>query len=32
MIHIITGLNTGGAETMLYKLLTKADRTAFTLK
>lgn len=29
ILHIITGLNTGGAETMLYKLLTKADRTAF---
>ena len=29
LLHIITGLNTGGAESMLYKLLTKTDRTAF---
>lgn len=27
--HIITGLNVGGAETMLYKLLSHTDRTAF---
>ncbi|HWR73723.1 MAG TPA: glycosyltransferase [Nitrospirota bacterium] len=27
--HIITGLNTGGAESMLYKLLSRADRTRF---
>ena len=27
--HIITGLNTGGAETMLYKLLSGMDREAF---
>ena len=27
--HIITGLNTGGAETMLYKLLSNIDRTKF---
>jgi len=28
-MHIITGLNTGGAETMLYKLLSNIDRTKF---
>src|SRR5438045_9500961 len=27
--HIITGLNTGGAETMLYKLLSGTDRARF---
>ena len=27
--HIITGLNTGGAETMLYKLLSRMDRARF---
>jgi glycosyltransferase involved in cell wall biosynthesis len=27
--HVITGLNTGGAETMLYKLLNRMDRTRF---
>jgi hypothetical protein len=27
--HIITGLNTGGAETMLYKLLSRMDRAKF---
>ena len=27
--HVITGLNTGGAETMLYKLLSRMDRTKF---
>ena len=27
--HIITGLNTGGAETMLYKLLGRMDRVRF---
>jgi glycosyltransferase involved in cell wall biosynthesis len=27
--HIITGLNTGGAETMLYKLLSRTDRARF---
>lgn len=32
IIHIITGLNTGGAETMLYKLLSNIDRTKFELK
>ena len=30
--HIITGLNTGGAETMLYKLLSNIDRTKFESK
>lgn len=30
--HIISGLNTGGAETMLYKLLSNIDRTKFELK
>lgn len=29
VIHLITGLSTGGAEIMLYKLLTKLDRVAF---
>jgi len=28
--HIITGLSTGGAEMMLYKLLSAADRSRFT--
>lgn len=28
-VHIITGLTTGGAETMLYKLLSKIDRERF---
>lgn len=28
--HIITGLYSGGAESMLYKLLQKTDRTRFT--
>lgn len=32
MMHIITGLNTGGAETMLYKLLSNIDRTKFEPK
>ena len=27
--HVITGLDTGGAETMLYKLLTRMDRNTF---
>jgi len=27
--HVITGLDTGGAETMLYKLLSRMDRTRF---
>src|SRR5699024_10971105 len=30
--HIITGLNMGGAETMLYKLLKNIDKTKFDLK
>jgi glycosyltransferase involved in cell wall biosynthesis len=29
LLHIITGLNTGGAEMMLYKLLTTLDRGRF---
>jgi len=29
IIHIITGLSTGGAEMMLYKLLSRMDRNAF---
>lgn len=29
--HLITGLNTGGAETMLYKLLSGYDRTKFVM-
>jgi len=28
--HVITGLSTGGAETMLYKLLSRIDRQRFT--
>jgi len=29
VVHIITGLSTGGAEMMLYNLLSRMDRTAF---
>ena len=29
ILHIITGLNTGGAEIMLYKLLSATDRSRF---
>lgn len=29
IIHVITGLDIGGAETMLYKLLSNIDRTKF---
>jgi len=29
ILHIITGLGTGGAEMMLYKLLSKLDRSRF---
>jgi glycosyltransferase involved in cell wall biosynthesis len=29
ILHIITGLRTGGAEMMLYKLLSRMDRAAF---
>ena len=29
VLHLITGLNTGGAEMMLYKLLSHMDREAF---
>lgn len=32
IVHVITGLNTGGAETMLYKLLSHMDRMAFESK
>ena len=32
LIHIITGLNTGGAETMLYKLVSKMNRDEFSNK
>ena len=32
IIHIITGLNTGGAETMLYNLLSFMDRDRFVLE
>jgi glycosyltransferase involved in cell wall biosynthesis len=30
VIHIITGLDTGGAEMMLYKLLSRMDRSRFS--
>lgn len=29
VLHVITGLNTGGAEMMLFKLLSKMDRKSF---
>lgn len=29
IIHIITGLTTGGAEMMLYQMLTKTDRERY---
>jgi len=29
VVHLITGLNTGGAETMLFKLLSMTDRQRF---
>lgn len=32
LIHLITGLNTGGAEMMLYKLLSKINREKFEIK
>jgi glycosyltransferase involved in cell wall biosynthesis len=32
LIHLITGLNTGGAEMMLYKLLSQIDRERFDIK
>lgn len=32
LIHLITGLNTGGAEMMLYKLLSQIDREKFDIK
>jgi glycosyltransferase involved in cell wall biosynthesis len=30
LLHIITGLSTGGAETMLYKLVSSMDRNRFS--
>jgi glycosyltransferase involved in cell wall biosynthesis len=30
IVHIITGLTTGGAEMMLYQMLTKSDRERFS--
>lgn len=32
IIHIITGLNTGGAEIMLYKLISHSDQNEFKIK
>lgn len=32
VLHLITGLNTGGAEMMLYKLLSLIDRMAFQVE
>ena len=32
LIHLITGLNTGGAEMMLYKLVSQIDRERFDIK
>src|SRR5262245_47512828 len=29
VLHLITGLDTGGAEMMLYKLVANSDRTRF---
>ena len=29
IVHVITGLSTGGAETMLFKVLSKIDRSRF---
>lgn len=29
IVHLITGLSTGGAETMLYKILSKTNRSRF---
>lgn len=29
VLHLITALNTGGAETMLYQLVSRSDRTRF---
>ncbi len=31
VLHIITGLSTGGAEMMLYKLVSKMDRSCFDI-
>jgi glycosyltransferase involved in cell wall biosynthesis len=30
VLHVITGLNTGGAEIMLYRLLSRMDRSRFS--
>lgn len=32
LIHLITGLNTGGEEMMLYKLLSRIDCEKFDIK
>jgi len=32
IIHVITGLNVGGAEIMLYRLLSHSDRNAFDIE
>ena len=32
VVHIITGLGLGGAETMLHKVLSRTDRAAFTVE
>lgn len=32
IVHLITGLNTGGAEMMLYKLISKMDRDKFEIQ
>lgn len=32
ILHLITGLSTGGAETMLYKLVSKMDRDKFEIQ
>jgi len=31
LLHIITGLSTGGAEMMLYKLVSKINRSCFDI-
>jgi len=31
LVHVITGLNSGGAEVMLYKLLSVMDKNLFDL-
>jgi glycosyltransferase involved in cell wall biosynthesis len=32
ILHLVTGLSTGGAETMLYKLVSKMDRDKFEIQ